>query len=560
MVSKTHNDELTLLVIGLDGATFDVIRPMIAAGELPNLAALMDKGSSGYLESTVPSFSPPAWASFMTGMNPGRHGIFGFVNFDPQSYTHLDSRPVTARSLVGHTFFDILSQAGYRLAVITVPITYPAWAINGYMVAGEPCPDTETGLAYPEDFAAGLPHRYAFLSTFWSKPNAEIIAGLYDMEERRTALALQLIDGKELDAIVVVFGATDRAQHNFWRYYDPAFGAKLNLPREADYDNVIPDTYRRADAAIGRLLSRVGEDTTVFIISDHGGGPAAMQYVHTNAWLQQQGLLSVKQSQDTLVGGLRRVVMAARRGVGAQAEQRLRGLLPSRVIEQGRALVRNVAQIDWPHTQAYRFPMYPPTEGIVINVAGRQRQGIVQPDGEYEQVRERILEQAWQLIDPMTGKAVVVRAYKREELYHGPHAERAPDIVLILAEDYRGGANVHPPLITTVDPSLYGKVNGEHRMHGVLLARGPMIRQDVWVENARLVDMAPTILYALGEPVPEEMDGVVLEDLFSPLYREAHPVQYSDQGAAGDIEAVDSGLTPEEEEQVRRHLERLGYL
>jgi hypothetical protein len=87
-----------------------------------------------------------------------------------------------------------------------------------------------------------------------------------------------------------------------------------------------------------------------------------------------------------------------------------------------------------------------------------------------------------------------------------------------------------------------------------------MIRQDVWVENARLVDMAPTILYALGEPVPEEMDGVVLEDLFSPLYREAHPVQYSDQGAAGDIEAVDSGLTPEEEEQVRRHLERLGYL
>jgi predicted AlkP superfamily phosphohydrolase/phosphomutase len=560
MVNKMYNDELKLLIIGLDGATFDVIRPMIAAGELPNLAALMNQGTSSYLESTIPPCSPPAWTSFMTGMNPGSHGVFGFVNFDPLSYTHLDSRPVTARSLAGHTFFDILSQAGHRLAVLTVPITYPAWAINGYMVAGEPCPDTETGLAYPEDFAAGLHHRYAFLSTFWSKPNAEIIAGLFDMDERRTALALQLIDEKELDTMVVVFGATDRSQHNFWRYYDPDFEARLKLPREADFENVIPNVYRRADTAIGRLLSRVGKDTTVFIISDHGGGPAATQYLHTNAWLGQKGLLSVKQSQDTVVSGLRRLVMAARRRLGAQVEHRLRGLLPGRVIEHGRALVRNVAQIDWPATQAYRFPLYPPAEGIVINVAGRQPQGIVQPGDEYERLRKEVMAQALQLIDPVTGQPVVVHAYRREELYHGPHAERAPDIVLLLAEDYRGSANIHPPIITTVEPSSLSKVNGEHRMHGILLARGPMIRQNAWLENARLVDMAPTILYILGVPIPQEMDGIVLGDLFSPLYRETHPVEYSDPGKADYIAAVDTDLTSEEEEQIRRHLERLGYL
>jgi predicted AlkP superfamily phosphohydrolase/phosphomutase len=560
MVSKMHNDELRLLVIGLDGATFDVIRPMVAAGELPNLAALMEQGSCGLLESTIPPFSPPAWASFMTGMNPGRHGIFGFVNFNPLSYAHLESGWVDATSLAGHTFFDILGQAGYRLAVLTVPITYPAWAINGYMVAGAPCPDTAIGLACPEDFAAELPRRYTFLSTFWSKPNAEIIAGLYDMLDHRTALALQLIDEKGLDALVVVFGATDRAQHNFWRYYDPDFGARLNLPREADYADVIPDVYRRADAALGRLLSRVGEDTTVFIVSDHGGGPAATQVLHTNAWLGHQGLLSVKRSQDTLVSGLRRAVVAARRGLGAQVEQRLRGLLPSRVIEGGRALVRNVAQIDWAATQAYRFPMYPPTEGIVINVAGRQPQGIVQPGGEYERLREQIADQARQLIDPVTGQPLVVRAYKREELYHGPHAERAPDIVLLLAEDYTGGANVHPPVMTTVDPSSLSKVNGEHRMHGVLVARGPMVRQNAWVENARLMDIAPTILYGLDLPIPEEMDGIVLEEIFSPLYLESHPAQYTDQYTVGDIGILESGLTPEEEEQIRRQLERLGYL
>jgi predicted AlkP superfamily phosphohydrolase/phosphomutase len=428
------------------------------------------------------------------------------------------------------------------------------------MVAGEPCPDTETGLAYPEDFADTLSDRFAFHSTFWSKPNDEIIAGLKDMDERRIGLARQLIDEKDLDAMVVVLGATDRVQHNFWRYYDPSFAAKLGLPSEANYEEVIPDTYRRADAVIGQLLSHIGEDTTVFIISDHGGGPATTQYLHTNAWLRQQGLLSVKQGQDTVLSSLRRVVMAARRGVGAKVEYRLRGLLPNRFIEQGRSLVRNVAQIDWLNTQAYRFPMYPPAEGIEINVVGRQQQGTVHPGDEYEQVRGEILEQAHKLIDPDTGKPVVVHSYKREELYHGPHIERAPDIVLILSDDYRGGINLLPPIISSVDPSSLTKVNGEHRTHGVLLVRGPMINQNLWVEQSRLVDMAPTILYTLGVPVPDEMDGVVLEDLFLTSFRKTHPVMYSDQGGVSEIGIEDSGLTPEEEDQLRKHLERLGYI
>lgn len=548
------------MVIGLDGATFDVMKPMIDDGDLPNVAALMQQGSSGLLESTIPPFSPPAWASFMTGLNPGGHGIFGFVNYDPLSYTHLDSKPVTGRSLAGHTFFDVLSRAGHRLAVITVPMTYPAWAINGFMVAGSPCPDTQAGRAYPEDFAAALGQRYTFLSTFWGKANDEIIHGLIEMEERRAALALQLIDEKALDALVLVFGATDRAQHNFWRYYDPAFGAMLNLPREGDYEDVIPDIYRRADAAIGKLLSRVGEDTAVFIISDHGGGPAAMRRLNTNAWLQQQGMLVVRRGQEPVVGGVRRVVMAIRRAMGMQVEQRLRRFMPGRVIEQGRALIRNVAQVDWTRTRAYRFPMYQPAEGIVINVVGRQQQGIVQPGSEYEAVRQSILEHARQLVDPASGRPVVMRAFRREELYQGPHAERAPDIVLILADDYAGGTNIHSPLITSVDPSLYSKVNGEHRMHGILLARGPMIRQNAWVENAHLVDMAPTILYALGEPVPKEMDGAVLADLFSSAYLRAHPVQYTLESTAGHIGAADSSYVSEEEEQIKRQLERLGYL
>lgn len=554
------NNKLRLLVVGLDGATFDVIQPLINSGELPNMAALINEGSHGNLESTIPPFSPPAWTSFMTGMNPGKHGVYSFVNYNPLSYTHLEAKSVTAASLAGHTFFDILSRAGYRLGVITVPITYPSWAINGYMVAGEPCPDTQIGLAYPEDFASELTDRYAFLSTFWDKPNPDIIDGLIDMDGRRTKLALKLIDEKDLDAMVVVLGATDRAQHNFWRYYDPAFGTKLNLPREADFDNVIPDIYRRADEAIGALLTRVGEDTTVIIISDHGGGPAATQSFHTNAWLGQEGYLSLKRGQDSVASGLRRVVMAARRGLGATIEERLRRLLPERFVSGGRALVRNVAQIDWLSTKAYRFPMYPPAEGIVINVEGRQPQGIVHPGDEYERIRDQIIGKAQQLKNPETGQPVIVRAYKREDLYHGPNAERAPDIVLMLADDYKGGTNVHLPLVTDVDYSSLSKVNGEHRLHGILIVRGPTVQQGEMIKDARLVDMAPTILYMLGLPVPREMDGLVIQDLFTSIYLDANPVVYTDEKAAGEIGSVESGLSPEEEEQVRRQLKRLGYL
>jgi predicted AlkP superfamily phosphohydrolase/phosphomutase len=551
--------KLKLLVIGLDGATFDVIRPMVAAGDLPNLAVLMEEGVHGDLESTVPAFSPPAWSSFMTGMNPGKHGIFDFVQYNPLRYTYL-GKTVNATSLAGHTFFDLLSQTGYRLAGITVPVTYPAWPINGYMVSGAPCPDTEERICYPEDFAAELPRRYTFLSTFWSEPNDKIIAGLYDMLEDRAALAIKLIEEKQLDAMVLVFGATDRVQHNFWRYHDRAFGARLGLPREADYDDVIPETYRRADEAVGHILSRVGEETLVFIISDHGGGPAATQCLHTNAWLRQQGLLGVKQGQRATLAGLRKAVMTVRRSLGAHLESRLRGLLPTRVVEQGRALVRNVAQIDWSTTKAYRFPMYATTEGIMINVAGRQPEGIVQPGDEYERLREQIIDQAKKLVDPVSANPVVVHAYKREELYQGPHVERAPDVILVLADDYAGGAEVDPPVIASVNPSSLSKVNGEHRQHGILLARGPMIKQNVQVEKARLMDMAPTILYGLGLPISADMDGAVLQTIFTPDYVEAHPIEYSDSYQMGDISVQESGFTPEEEEQIKQHLERLGYL
>ena len=552
--------KLKLLVIGLDGATWDVINPLAARDELPNIKSLIDDGSSGQLASTIPPFSAPAWSTFMTGMNPGKHGIFGFVNFNPQSYSQIDSSLVTSAPLVGHTIFDILSESDLRLAALSVPITYPSWPINGFMVSGEPCPDSDHGLAFPETFAAGLSRRYAFQSTFWSRSNDEIIAGLYEMDESRAKLAIKLISEEDLDALFVVLGATDRVQHNFWRFHDSEFGARLGLPHETRYEAVISETYRRADVIIGNILSIIDDSTAVFIISDHGGGPAATTYFHTNAWLQRNGYLKINQNRDGFVSGSRGVALTLKRLLDTPLGSKARSLLPGRFVKQGRALVRNIAQIEWARTGAYRFPMYPPAEGIVINLAGRQSQGIVQPGYEYERLRQEIIGQIGGFTNPDSGAQVVINAFLREELYSGPNIERAPDIVLLLDEEYTGGIELHPPLLSPVYPSSLTKVNGEHRMHGILIARGPDFRKEHTIENASLMDLAPTLLFSLGLPISSEMDGRILEDLFTQEFHAEHSKSVLSRSNMVQSALADRSLSSEEEEQIIKQLSRLGYL
>jgi len=559
-MNTSSNHKLKLLVIGLDGATWDVIKPMAARGDLPNLARLMENGSHGDLQSTIPPFSPPAWATFMTGLNPGKHGIFGFVNFNPQSYSQIESRLVTSSPLIGHTIFDILSQSNFRLAVISVPITYPAWPINGYMVSGEPCPDNQEHMVYPESFANSLTRHYAFPSTFWSQPNDKIIEGIHEMDDSRTELATQLILEGNLDALFVVLGATDRVQHNFWRFFDEKFGSQLGLPHEKKYGSVIPETYQRADEAIGRILSHVDDNTLVFVISDHGGGAAATKFFHTNAWLEEQGYLHIIQGREGLVKRSRGTALALRRFLDTPLGSRLRSLLPSQLIQQGRMLVRNIAQIDWSQTRAYRFPLFPPAEGIVINLAGRQPQGIVQSGNEYERLRDEIIEQVLQLKDPITGEHLLQQAYTREQLYNGPFIERAPDIVLILKENFTGGTELQMPLVSKVDPATLNKVNGEHRMQGILLARGRVIKKNHTLIGAKLVDMAPTFLYSLGLPVSQDMDGTILKDLFISEFIEKNSVKMTDALERVEHKEADFNLSPEEEEQIEDFLKRLGYL
>ncbi len=543
---------LKALVLGLDGATWEVINPLAAAGQLPNLSRLMERGTSASLRSTIPNMSAPAWGAFMTGKNPGKLGVYDFYTYDPTKYSFLEPSLITSAPMAGQSLWDILGRLDYRVGVLTVPVTYPPWEVNGFMISGYPCPDTQRNHTYPPELADEISECCNWRADTQRTATLEELARMGEqMMVQRTDLALRLFQKQPCDFLCLVLGATDMAQHYFWRHSAP--GRDGQVAEDGPLSDVIPQIYRQADQSLGRLLEICGPDTAVIVLSDHGGGPAADRAVNTNVWLRRMGLLQVAGDKQLMASLSRRALVLVKKRFRRWI--RIRNWLPDTLRHRVRQVSFNVASIDWSKTQAYRFPMSPPAEGLVINVAGRQPQGIVQPGQEYERVRSRLIEQLSGLRDETSGEKLVSAVYRREDLYRGEHAHRAPDLVVLLTEGHRGGTGLQDPLVT---PYPLGQVNGQHTLDGILVAAGPEFKEDHRLEGAHILDLAPTILHALGVPVPQDMDGRVLTDLFVQDYLQDHPVQYSQP--LGPSAAPEGELTAEEEETMKEKLRSLGYL
>jgi hypothetical protein len=300
-------------------------------------------------------------------------------------------------------------------------------------------------------------------------------------------------------------------------------------------------------------------------MSDHGGGAHPKYYFNTNYFLSSLDLLkpSPKATKSTsgLKGAFKQFYRSKIRRFPylEKIYRRLPQALKTMATNLDSQTMMGLDAIDWQHTRAYRFPMYPPVEGIMINVAGRQPQGCVQPGAEYEELRTRILEEIRQLRDPQTGEPIVLEAYRREEIYHGERLETAPDLIIVTQDCYKGGTGIDT-LVSEVPLEVLSKLSGVHRMDGILLAQGPHIRQNATIEGAGIIDVAPTIMYALGMPVPSDMDGSPLKGLFEESYTRQTQVEYIDEHKYEDVASDEYGYSEEEEESVRLKLEALGYL
>jgi predicted AlkP superfamily phosphohydrolase/phosphomutase len=556
-----------VLVVGIDAATLDLVRPWVERGELPHLGRLLADGAWGRLRSVPSMVTPAAWSTFATGCNPGAHGVFSFTERLPGSY---EERYTNGASRVGTPFWMLLSRAGVRCTVVDVPWTYPADAVHGVMISGMDAPGPHApGFVHPPSLGPVLRRRFdRLVGTGWSDGGiGDLVArGRLDAAreflarrvEARTDLCRYLMEHHPSDLFCVVHTEVDRLQHFFWEFVD-ARAPRAFARETARHRDAILRMYQVVDRSIEVLAAAFGP-SNVAVVSDHGAGlaPAAPDG-WIRAVLEHQGW-AVRRAAG---GPLRRAARAGLAGLYRILAPRLPRSVTWRLRQQASAVVRSVAaaladEYDWPRTRAFCLSA---SGEVWLNVRGRDPLGVVEPGDEYDRLRRRIREVFLRLRDARTGEPVVEAVEFRDEIYHGPFVERAPDLLVRFAEV--------APSALVLDGEVIGRPRhapsprdlsaGGHRPDGMVVLAGAGVRPGVEVHGARLQDVAPTLLYWMGQAVPASMDGRVLADAFAAEYLRAHPIETGD--AAGGARAREGyGYTGEEAAQVAERLRRLGYL
>lgn len=524
---------MRVLIIGWDGATFDLIRPWLARGRLPNLAKLVEQGASGPLQSTIPPWSFQAWSSFMTGKNPGKHGVYDFFRTPPGTY---DLEFVNAgHRRGGETIWQLLSRAGKRVVSVSIPGTFPPDPVNGVMISGFDFPGEGPGShldargVYPLEFLDELT-RNVGPYPIDAPIVKELEKGRFDVVLQRitqtireqAAAAKYLMRSRAWDCFMMVFGETDGASHYFWQYCDR--GSPFFVDRPAGLEESILRVYEEVDRQTGELLAMAPPDTLKIVMSDHGSGGVSDWVLFPNRWLQERGLARLRGQGRARLSRLREALKQW--GVATLPSHVQRLLYRNAVRALGRFEARvRYGILDWSRTRAYfdENPYYPV---LRVNLRGRQPHGIVEPGPEYEDLRDRLVREleAWR--HPQTGEPIVERAYRREEVYRGECLEEAADIIpkWSLHHGYNYGFRLSSKSpdgawITRLDTRnprgpLFPRKFSSHRDQAVFAAEGPTIRPGAAVDGISIVDLAPTILSVLDAPVPRDMDGRVLDELF----------------------------------------------
>ncbi len=547
-----------LLIFGLDGATFDLIGPWVAQGHLPNLGRLMERGVSGDLASTLPPVTSPAWPSFMTGMNPGKHNVFDFIRPNAGDFTL-----VNATSLRAPTIWQIASQAGLRVGVMNVPVTYPVQPVNGFIISGLLSPTSGT-ISYPADLLAPYasklgPYRVALRVQYKEGNEEAFLDDALELIELRGRYALHLMADRPWDLFMVHFIALDNLQHAFWKFIDPTH-PRYRPELAEKYGDSLLRAYQQVDTQVGRLIEQAQElfgKVNVVAMSDHGFGP--LHYiVNLNIHLLEHGLLRLKRNPWTQLKATLFRFGLTPAGVYRWVEKLGLQNIVARVSKQSRNQVVNkflsFDDVDWSRTVAYSMGH---VGQVYLNRRGREAQGIVADGAEYKAVRDRVVEVLRQLTHPETGQPLLDKVIYGPEVTHGPYADQAPDLHLIL-DDYRCIAF---PLFATNKEVVTQQIRGDsgcHRANGIFIGYGPAFRQRAQVEGSRIIDLAPTILHLLGLPVPGDMDGQLLNEALRPGLLDAQPVRFvQTRTEQEDREKV---LSREETAEIEERLRALGYL
>ena len=435
-----------VVVIGLDGTPYTFLQKAMTEGHMPNLAQLVEEGSFRRIYSVYPTVSSVAWSSFMTGRNPGKHNIYGFI--DRRLGTYQTYIP-TSRAMKTDTLWEILSRAGKKVIVVNVPVTYPPRPVNGILVSGFLSPNVDKA-AYPPEKAALLKRLgYIVDADPWaarqSKDKALVeVNAAFDARAKTT---FYLMDNEPWDFFQMHVMETDRLYHFLWQQMetdDPVYAPQFMA------------FIRKIDDMLGQLRAKLDDRTTLVMMSDHGFCTIKKE-VYINYWLEQRGWLKFEDGMSR----------DKRKLENLSSEAKAYSLVPGRVF---------------------------------IHLQGREPKGHVVPGVEYEALRDEIAVSALELTDPDTGERMIQKALKREEIYSGPHFDQAADLILVPFDGYDLKGNLGKDTLTFKGEELVGMHTYDDAalyLRGKELCEGP-----IWV-----ADPMPTILSLMQVPVPADVDG-----------------------------------------------------
>lgn len=531
------------ILIGIDGATFSILDPLMDEGVMPFLKQFIASGVRAELRSVIPPLTPPAWTSLMTGRSPGHHGVFDFFLKESPDSHHI--RFATSHDVRCETIWSIVSRHGMKVTSLNFPLMFPPPRINGNVVPGGWMPWRQLRLGcYPPD----LYDRLKVLPGFNARELAMDMAheekavegcqreeyeGWIEQHIRREQHWFDILrylmheDPGQLTALL--FDGVDKLQHLCWRFLDPAYLNQRPSPWEQRIRDLCLQYFRQLDQLLANIADLTSPDAMIIIASDHGFG-AQTETFFVNTWLGQNGYLAWANESPA------RETDSAKLGMSQ--------------------LGRHVYLLDWERTTAYAPT--PSSNGIHMVVPGRGRERGVSP-ADYGRFRAELMESLRQVTSPATGEPVVSHVWTREEAFDGPYMELAPDLTLAL----RDGGLVSI-LASDAPVKLRSEPSGTHRPEGVFMAAGPGVRQGVSLPQLSILDVAPMVLYSLGLAIPGNMEGRVPTGAFKPSWLQARPV-----GATAAAEpsvpaspqaTVEIVYTEEEEAELAARLRALGYI
>jgi predicted AlkP superfamily phosphohydrolase/phosphomutase len=556
------------LVVGFDGATLDLCERWMAEGRMPVLAGLAGDGAFAPLRSVFPFNSAVAWTSLSTGVDPGRHGVFDFVLPREGAYA---LRVATREDRRVPALWNHASEAGARVGVVNIPMTYPAEPLNGVMVSGMDAPSLDERAVHPAGLLERI-HREHPGYRIMSKAYLRAEQGDFESAEReligvleaRSRFVADLARPRDLDLLMVNLEATDGAHHFFWQHFDPSH--PRHDPAAAErFGDTIGRVYQVTDRELGRLVDAFAPDT-VFVVSDHGGGPSNDWVLYMNDWLAAEGFLSIRRKASAQVA--KRAYAQAMKRMSVPLKRRLRPLL-GRAIERAKGLAL-YGDVEWDRSRAYATVQ----SMVRLNQRGREPQGVVEPGARQavlaelaERAGARRLPDGRPLFSMVAGADRIYRAQAPGDSggrvsggrvsggrVSGGQVPGGPDLVVQPEQgtEVRGRNTSGRPgfLLRLSDLGGYYP-SGVHTPVGMVVAAGTGIRRAGRGAEADIHQVAPSVLAAMGVPAPQ-LDAPPLPFVTAHL-----------RSTGQELAEVESGVTDldaEQEAEVLERLRGLGYV